>query len=189
MITNKKDFKYYLEQDKKALGIQRKHPHMLKDEIWRFERLLRKTEYITNCYQHIIFLPIQLFYKLRFRRISIKLGFSIPLNVFEEGLSIAHYGTIVINGNAKIGKNCRMQEGVNIGSTGGEEKAPQIGNNVFIGTGAKIIGDIKIGNDVAIGANAVVTKSFEENHITIAGVPAKKISNKDSTMFLNKLIK
>lgn len=189
MITSRKDLKYYLQQDKKALGIQRKRPHIWKDEIWKFERLLRKTEYVTNCYQNTIFLPMRLFYKLRFRRVSIKLGFSIPLNVFEEGLSIAHYGTIVINGNAKIGKNCRIQEGVNIGSTGGEEKAPQIGNNVFIGTGAKIIGDIQIGNDVAIGANAVVTKSFKEDHITIAGVPAKKISDNDSTMFLNKLIK
>ena len=124
--------------------------------------------------------PSYVITKFRFKRLSMKLGFSIPLNVFEEGLSIAHYGTIVVNSKAKVGKNCRLQEGVNIGATNGSPNAPIIGNNVFIGTGAKIIGDITIADDVAIGANAVVVKSIEEAGVTYGGVPAKKISNNNS---------
>ena len=57
-----------------------------------------------------------------------------------------------------------------------EEEAPIIGDNCFIGPGAKLFGKIKIGNNVAIGANAVVNKSFEDN-VTIAGVPAKIVNN------------
>lgn len=113
-----------------------------------------------------------------------KLGFTVPLNCFGPGLSIAHYGTITI-GNAKVGRNCRLQEGVNIGSTGGSKKAATIGDNVFIGTGAKIIGDISIANNCVIGANSVVVKSINENGITVAGVPAKKISENDSKTFID----
>ena len=104
-------------------------------------------------------------------------------------MSIAHYGTITVNDNARIGKNCRIQEGTCIGSTNGNNDAPIIGDNVFIGTGAKIIGNIKIGNNIAIGANAVVTKSFENGNITIAGIPAKKISDNNSHNNLQKLLK
>ena len=107
-------------------------------------------------------------------------NFSIPLNVFGPGLSIAHYGTIVVNGNAVIGKNCRIQESVTIGATNGSSKAPKLGDNVFIGSGARIIGDINVADDIAIGANAVVVNSFNEKGITIAGVPAKKISDNNS---------
>ena len=118
--------------------------------------------------------------RLNFKRLSLKLGFSIPAGVFAEGLSIAHYGTIVVSAGATVGKNCRIHEGVNIGATNGSEKAATIGNNVFIGTGAKIIGEITIADDVAIGANAVVVKSITEPGTTWAGVPARKISSNNS---------
>lgn len=124
--------------------------------------------------------------RLKYHRLSLKLGFSIPINVFREGLSIAHYGTIVVSNHAKVGKNCRIHEGVNIGSTNGNEMAPQIGDNVFIGTGAKIIGNISIADDVAIGANAVVVKSITEKGVTYGGVPAKKISGNSSRANLTK---
>lgn len=96
-------------------------------------------------------------------------GFSIPVNSFGLGLSIAHGGTVVVNDIARIGKNCRIHEGVTIGTTGKNGRAAIIGDNCFIATGAKIIGDIHLGNDIAIGANAVVVKSFLENGITLGG--------------------
>lgn len=183
MIRNKRDLYHYLEQDKIALGIAntKRRPRPFYDETWRFQIALRKAEYALNCKnKNIIYL---LWNKLRFHLLSVKYGFSIPLNVFKEGLSIAHYGTIVVNSNARIGKNCRIQENVNIGSTG-NDKAPKIGNNVFIGTGAKIIGNIEIADNISIGAGAVVVDSFLEKGITIGGVPAKKISNNDSSCFI-----
>lgn len=186
MIENKADLKRFLEQDKKMLVIpsNQKLPRPFYDEVWKFQIALRKAEYAVNCKKGLINLPYRLWRKLIFHRISVKLGFSIPLNVFDSGLSIAHYGTIVVNSKAKVGQNCRIQEGVCIGASGSLQ-TPIIGDNVFIGSGAKIIGNIEIGNNIAIGAGAVVTKSFAENGITVAGVPAKKISDEDSSRFIN----
>lgn len=186
MIKSRKDYKEYLEHDRVALGKTRKTPHLVGDEIWKFERFLRKTEYYTNCSKTVIGKCYSLWLKFRYHNIRKKLGFSIPLNVFGPGLSIAHYGTIVVNGNACIGKNCRIQESTTIGATNGSDKAPQIGNNVFIGSGARIIGNVKIADNIAIGANAVVVKNFVEPGITIGGVPAKKISENSSFSNLSK---
>lgn len=97
-------------------------------------------------------------------------GFSIGLNCFGKGLSISHIGTIVVNHNARIGENCRLHVCVNIG-TG----SPVIGDNVYIGPGAKLFGKINIADNIRIGANAVVNKSFNEEGITIVGVPAHKV--------------
>lgn len=184
MIRSKEDLLYYLAMDKVALRYhEQAKPRLLKDEIWKFQILLRRNEYLTNCSNSVFLLPYKIWVKYRFHKMSIKLGFTIPLNCFGPGLSIAHYGGLVV-GNAKVGKNCRIQESVNIGSTGGAFEAATIGDNVFIGTGAKIIGNITIADNVVIGANAVVTKDILEPGITVAGVPAKKISDNDSRKFL-----
>ena len=188
MIKSKSDYLRYLEQDKKALGKTYCKPKIFGDEIWKFEILLRKVEYYKNCSNTFFGKIVYAILFYRFHKMRIKLGFSIPLNVFEEGLSIAHRGTIVVNGNAKVGKNCRIQECTTIGVTNGSEAAPCIGNNVFIGSGARLIGNICIGNNIAIGANALVNKSFEEGNITIAGVPAKKISDNNSFSNLSELL-
>ena len=180
MIKNKNDLKYYLKQDKIALGKKYNYPKILNDEIWKFEILLRKCEYYKNCRSGILGKLFFLFYFFRFHKLRVKLGYSIPLNVFGPGLSIAHRGTIVVNGNARVGKNCRIQESTTIGATNGNTKAPIIGDNVFIGSGARIIGDITVANDIAIGANAAVVKNFLQPGVTIAGCPAKVISQNDS---------
>lgn len=181
MIDSKETLKRYLEQDKLALGRkQDKRPRFYGDEIWKFEILLRKVEYYINCKQGLFATPLRKYYKFRFHNLSMKLGFSVAPNVFEEGLAIPHYGTIVVHANAKIGKNCRLQEGVNIGATSGSHEAAVIGDNCFFGSGAKVIGAVKIADDVAVGAGAVVTKDILEPGTTWAGVPAKKISDKNS---------
>lgn len=167
------------------LGIpnKRKFPRPFYDETWRFEIALRKAEYASNCCRGGVKILYFFWTKLRFHVLSVKYGFTIPLNVFGAGLSIAHYGTIVVNKYSVVGENCRIQEGVNIGSSG-REGAPIIGNNVFIGTGAKIVGPVKIMDACVIGAGAVVTKSFDEKGITIGGVPARKISDNDSRDYI-----
>lgn len=187
MIENKIDLKRYLESDKIALGRKRKRPKF-SDYIWKYEICLRKCEYYNNKNRRIIMDNIiKIIYKYRKFILGNKLGYDIPLNVFDEGLSIAHKGPIVVNSGARIGKNCRIHICVNIGTSAGKEKeAPYIGDNCYIGPGAKIFGKIIIGNNIAIGANAVVNKSFEQNNITIAGVPAKKVSEKGSTVNITK---
>lgn len=96
-----------------------------------------------------------------------------------------HNGPIVVSGRAKIGKNCRIHVGVNIGyaAVKGMDLAPIIGNNIYLDPGYKLFGPIKIGDNVAVGANAVVNKSFEDS-CTIAGTPAKVISNKGSQEYI-----
>ena len=173
MITNKAELKHYLAQDQAALKCElKKHPRLFGDEIWKFEIALRKTEYYLNVYG--IHFPLYKLSKARFMYLSLKLGFSIPLNVFGPGLSIAHYGTIVVNNLAKVGSNCRLHVDTLIG--GRIAGAPVLGDNCYIGTGAKIFGNITIGNNVKIGANAVVNKSFPDN-VTIVGVPAHIVKN------------
>ncbi len=145
---------------------------------------MRKLEYAINCGKN----PIRTFYrKILFRKSSVKLGFSISPNTFGPGLSIAHRGTIVVNGGARIGANCRIHVDVNIGTEAGKsDAAPSIGDNCYIGPGAKIFGPIEIGSGSVIGANAVVNKSFPEGDQTLGGIPAKVISQKNSEGLLIK---
>ena len=185
MIKDKKDLREYMEADRISLGRKRKRPK-LNDLVWKYEIALRKCEYYANNKRGLnkLFLKMS---KSRLFVLGTICGYSISINTVGKGLSLAHVGPVIISSAAKIGENCRIHVGVNIGTAAGTTgQAPTIGNNVYIGPGAKIFGPITIGNDVAIGANAVVNKSFEENHITIAGIPAKKISDKGSEGYLFK---
>ena len=106
-----------------------------------------------------------------------KLGFTIPRHVFGPGLSIAHWGSIVVHPDVRVGNNCRIHSAVNIGVLNG--KCPTIGNNVYIAPGAKLFGGIIVGDNVTIGANAVVNKDVPSN-VTVGGIPAKIISDRNS---------
>jgi serine O-acetyltransferase len=86
------------------------------------------------------------------------------------GFVIMHSLCIVINTNVRAGKNFTIQHGVTLGTA--NEGNPVIGDNVFIGAGAKVLGGVKIGNDARIGANAVVVKDVPDGG-TAVGVPAK----------------
>jgi serine O-acetyltransferase len=157
----------------------------MPDYVWEFQKQLRLFEYYKNCKKGKSAELRCFFIERRFKRLSLKLGFNIPINVFGPGLSIAHYGTITVSRGAKIGANCRIHTSVNIGTQAGyRKKAPTIGNNCYIGPGVKIYGDIILADGIAIGANAVVNKSFDERHIAIAGIPAKRIREVDTTYFL-----
>lgn len=99
----------------------------------------------------------------------------IPRSVkIGEGTIFAHSGLgCVIHSNAKIGKNCKIQQNVTIGGRG-QYGTPVIGNNVFIGAGATIIGGIKIGDNATIGAMTLVLKDVDENE-TVVGIPARGV--------------
>lgn len=118
-----------------------------------------------------------------FQKIFIECTFNvfIPFKTqIGKGLRLCHANGIVIHPNAVIGENCTIFQQVTIGANEHKhdfDKAPIIGDNVYIGAGAKIIGNINIRNGVKIGANAVLTKSVEEN-ITV--VEFNKILNTNS---------
>lgn len=122
--------------------------------------------------------------------LSHKYGIQIPRTVkIGKGFYIGHFGTIVVNGSAVIGDNVNISHGVTIGATnrGNRQGIPTIGNQVYIGPGAKIIGKITVGNNVAIGANAVVTKDVPDNAV-VAGVPAKIISMQGGEGYINRIV-
>ena len=184
MIASRDALRAVLAQDARANNrtTVRPRPFRSGEEIWRFLRLLRRLEYYSSFsgLKRRLFLPWTLWTRLRFKRLSVRLNYTIPLNVCGPGLSLAHVGTIVISNRARVGANCRIHEGVTIGATNGSDLAPRIGNNVFLGAGAKVIGDVEIADDVCVGANAVVVKSVTEPGITVGGVPARKISGRNS---------
>ena len=185
MINNKKELQYYLECDRVALGIKRKKPFIIGDDIWKFQITMSRLDYLSNSKKSLIKKILMYFYKYKYRKISLKLGFTIPISNIGPGLAIVHYGNIIISEHSLIGKNFRIHSGVNIGATGGQIKAARIGDNVYIGPGAKIVGEISIGDNVCIGANAVVVNDIQ-NDITIGGIPAVKISDKNTSIHLIK---
>jgi len=117
------------------------------------------------------------YYKFRYNRYSVKTNIRIPPNLCGRVLKIMHVGPILINGKARLGEDISIHVNTSVVAQGNNGGVPQIGNNVVIGVGAVILGAVYIADGIAIGANAVVNKSFEETNIAIAGIPAKKISN------------
>ena len=177
MIQSRTDLKYYIQQDR--INNKDYYPSkiimLLKIVFFpnlrlKYLYLLRKTEYFTNKRKYSV---IGLMYYWRYRRLGLKLGFSIPLNVFGPGLSLPHYGTIVVNQNAKVGANCRLHVCTNIGASAGGSEAPVIGDNVYVGPGAILFGNIHIADNVTIGANSTVNKSCEQSNVVLAGSPAR----------------
>ncbi len=194
-INSKQALSFYLEADRLALG--RKNStgtRRITDAlgitslIWRYLRLLRTAEYVHNCKPPSTYrLTVEKYLAFRLNRLGLTLGFDIPLNVFGPGLRIIHYGTIIVNCNARVGANCELHNLVHIAQNlheaqkGAEsDQAPTIGDNVFIGPGARVLGGITIADGIVIGANSVVTKSFYEPNTIIAGAPARKISDRGS---------
>ncbi len=179
MIANWPDLKRYIRADCKSRGAPLTLRGWLFDPVLRFQVLMRLDEWLLNTGKpRLLRFPLLLW----FRRLSVRLGFSMGPNIFGPGLAIVHYGTIVIDPTARIGKNCRIHVGSHIGGAAqfidpadAHKFSPRIGDNCYIGPGAKLYGPIRIGSNCVVGANAVVTKSFPEDGLTLAGVPAKVI--------------
>lgn len=147
--------------------------------IFKFQKYLRKSEYCYNNKSSIIHSILYLFYRMKKNRLGVKLGIEIWENTFESGLRIWHAGSIVVNGECKVGENCQLKGNNCIGNNGKNNNAPKIGDNVSIGNGAIIIGPIEIADETVIAAGAVVTKSFHEKGCVLKGVPAEKMGGKN----------
>ena len=103
------------------------------------------------------------------------IGIEIYPNCFGKGLEIWHAGGIVVNHEVRVGENCILHGGNCIGNKGSINVTPVLGDNVDIGYGASIIGDVYIADNTIIGTNAVVVKSVNEPGKTVVGVPAHEI--------------
>lgn len=121
----------------------------------------------------LVRMPFSLLYKWLFFRMKAR-GIELPCEAeVGPGFRIDHQGGIVISGYAKIGARCVVRNGVTIGLARPDDPAaPVIGDDVDIGTGAKLLGRIRIGDRVKIGANAVVLTDIPSDS-TAVGIPAR----------------
>lgn len=154
------------------------------------------TSYLTNpafhflcclrCARYVRFHPFfKIFYPFfawRLHALRIRYGLAIFSSTdIGPGFLIGHIGGIVINSEAIIGKNCTILHGVTLGDSDRKDRpgAPVLGDYVYVGAGAKIIGRVKVGHHAVIGANCVVTKDVPDEAVVV-GVPGKVVSYKGS---------
>jgi serine O-acetyltransferase len=126
---------------------------------------------------------LKIYYKIILRHFQIKYGFQIyPETHIGEGFYLGHWGAVVINPKTKIGKNCNIAQGVTIAQAnrGKNEGVPEIGNEVWIGPNAVLVGNIRIGNNVLIAPNTYVNTDVPDNSVVI-GNPAVITSNPNAT--------
>lgn len=184
MITNKEELRRYIKADKARMGYKNLFIKWItcSDDFLNciFMRTLRNYEYYLNIKKGIFDYIPYLWYWWNYRRLKRKSQIFLMPNVADEGLHIVHPGFFRANTYVKIGKNCTVLPMVLFG-----RKRPDldntnivVGNNVYISTGVTILGPVKIGNNVTIGAGAVVTKDIPDNTV-VGGVPAKIIYTKN----------
>ena len=184
MIKTKDDLQYYLLCDKLARGETKARPSLWGDKLWKFQILYRKSEYHYNNREKLWHKLAYVFTYWRFRRQRDRLCSELPLNVFAEGLVIWHGQNIIVNENARVGRNFSISAGCCIGHVNGQ--TPVIGDNVEMTLGSRVLGGVTIANDVTIGAGALVLKDIDTPYTTWGGLPAKCISQKKNAYVAEK---
>lgn len=155
------------------------------DYLWRHAALLRWSEYYTNTGRRIR----GAICRFLLNRFQCRHHMRVPLNVFDSGLKIMHLGPIQINNKTRGGKNISIHVNAGMLASGLEDDAPVLEDGIVVGVGAMIVGNVHLAKNIAIGTNAVVTRSFDEENICIAGVPAKKISDNGRLTWKNAMVK
>lgn len=180
-IQSWRDCRAFIRADYHSRSGRKPVIEFLLDPVVRFLVLMRLLEWLENIgAPFLLRAPL----KLWFRRLSIRLGFTISLHVFGPGVTLPHYGNILIHGSSCFGRNCRVHVGTVVAGTAGlmdpadlpEIVAPIIGDNVYLAPGVKMNGPLRIADDCVIGANSVVTRSFTRPGVTISGFPAKIVA-------------
>jgi serine O-acetyltransferase len=129
-------------------------------------------------------------FKLLLLRSRYKYGIAIPeYTLIGPGFFINRFGGVYFNGDAVVGANANITHGTMLGQAnrGPMRGSPTLGDRVFLGAGAKIVGRIKVGDDCSIGSNAVVTKDVP-NFGVAGGVPAKLLSQAGSEGYINRQV-
>jgi serine O-acetyltransferase len=161
VIESRADLQRYQAEDLIAHQLPRwRWPMRFSHPVLAFQRQLRRTEYVINCRRGSLWRLYRGYRQRRLRLAGMKLGFTISANIFGPGLSIAHWGPIVVNPDCRIGARCRIHPGVCLGWKDG--KVPVLGDDCYLGPGAKVYGGVVLGNGTKVGPNAVVGQSFPE---------------------------
>ncbi|MCX6344478.1 MAG: serine acetyltransferase [Armatimonadetes bacterium] len=139
-----------------------------------------------HCKYKILQILLKYFGWFWHKAVQLSTGINIDSDAeIGKGLFIAHFGCIFIAGQVKMGERCNINQGVTLGWSGrGDNKGcPILGDRVYVGAGAKVVGKVTVGSDVAIGANAVVTKDVPDNAV-VGGIPARIINYNGSSDFI-----
>ena len=145
---------------------------------FKYTKVLRKTHYWKDKNKCLYYL-----YAYRLSRLQLKYGFQISTSsIIGKGLYIGHFGTVVVNPNAVLGDNVNLSPNVVIGkqNRGNKKGSPCLGDSVWVGSGAKIVGKIVIGDDVLIAPNAYVNFDVPSHSIVI-GNPGKIVPRDNAT--------
>lgn len=186
-IQSKKDLQFYLNEDLRQF--HGKTPgfkdRFFRNESWyiySFKKHLRYSEYYLNTKNGITGLiktiPL-LWHYWNYKRLSHKLKFVIMPNTTGPGLCIHHIGDFThIRQDCSIGRNCTITVGTVFGLRKGGYEPIVVGDNCYFGIGAKILGSVRIGNNVKVGAYSIVTNDIPDNCIVV-GQPARVIKRQN----------
>lgn len=161
------------------VGIKTYWTQLVINCAFRYTVAYRKSKYYNSNNKILCYI-----YRYRLLRLSQKYGYQIQYNTnIGKGLYLGHRGTIIVNGNAKLGNNINIGIGVTIGqeNRGKRKGFPSIGDCVWIGNNAVIVGDVRIGNNVLIAPNAFVNFDVPDNCIVIGNPGKVKCDKKDAT--------
>ena len=179
MITTKKELEFYIMADRIMAGLPDSASakecimNFLKEILGIYQtseylKAMRKYAYYFNTDEKRIRGRVKMAYwKYRYKKLGQKLGFSIGFNVFGYGLLIPHYGTTVVNGHCRIGNFALLYSCICIGGVG-----KQIGDALYLATGAQIMRPLTLGDNVMVAANSLVNKSFGSG-VLLVGCPAE----------------
>lgn len=187
MIKNKADLKEYIKADTLAMGLE--HPILARFSygdnyaLLSYLKNLRYLEYYKNKRQRPWDKFFYAYHLLKHRRNRLKYHINIAPNTIGPGIKLVHWGFRWLDSFIQVGKNCTFLPMVLIGkkSPGIDTSNFIIGDNCYFGTGAIVMGPVKIGDHAIIGAGAVVTKDVP-SYAVVAGNPAKiiKMLNQDT---------
>lgn len=178
-ITTRSQLKEYLSAEctRYPMSPRRWLPYLFQISegaiLRRHTVLLRKTEYYLNSGRRLR----GWFYHMLLMKFQNTLCIHVPLNSCGKGLWIYHVFPLCMNGNATVGEYCRIMPNVNMIGDDEYDYAPTVGDHVTLGINSTLVVNITLADGITVGAGSVVTKSFLEPGITIAGVPARKISD------------
>lgn len=182
LVRTRADLRFFLAADLAAqgLGLRWRWRYRIVQRVALHLWLLRRCEF-WDLQRGPFARAMALLLLLRLHRLGERLGLDLPRHVFGPGLSIAHPGTIVVSPSARVGRNCRLHQGVTIGQV--RNGFPVLGDDVWLASGAAVLGGVTLGDRVAVAANAVVVRDVPPG-VTVGGVPARVISARGSQEWL-----
>jgi serine O-acetyltransferase len=161
----------------------------IRDPGFRFTYYMRKVNHYRNRKKSLCIFPY-VYNRILFQHYRFKYGFDIsPTTNIGEGFYLGHFGGVVISPHAILGSNINIAQGVTIGATsrGSRRGAPTLGDKVWVGANAIIVGDITIGSEALIAPGAYVNFDVP-SHAVVLGNPGKVVSHSGSAGYINRVL-